>query len=228
MPFSAKSLDFLFENTLNDSKVWFNEHKEDYKQNIVLPFAKLVTDLTDTMLEIDPDFICDPKKISRLYRDARYSKGKSIFRDYVWYSFSRSREAYDHPGFYFSISPNGFDYGCGYYTASTETMNILRGLILNDDKVWKAALKAYKGQSVFELYGDMYKRDRYPEESPERKNWLNRRQIGLSCESKDFQLLFSDRLAEKVAEDFKSIAPIYKLFITASGEAPAGRVYPHP
>ena len=216
MPFSAKSLDFLFENTLNDSKVWFNEHKEDYKQNVVLPFAKLVTDLTDTMLEIDDRFICDPKKISRLYRDARYSKGKSIFRDYVWYSFSRSREAYDVPGYYFSISPNGFDYGCGYYYASTDTMNVLRGLILSDDNVWKAALKAYKEQDIFELYGDMYKRDRYPEESPEKRNWLNRRQIGVSCESKDFQLLFSDRLAEKVAEDFKAIAPVYKLFITAT------------
>ena len=216
MPFSAKSLDFLFENTLNDSKVWFNEHKEDYKQNVVLPFAELVTSLTDTMLEIDGDFICDPKKISRLYRDARYSKGKSIFRDYVWYSFSRSREAYDHPGYYFSISPNGFDYGCGYYAASTETMNILRGLILSGDKTAKAALKAYKEQSVFELYGEMYKRDHYPDESPEKRDWLNRRQIGVSCESKDFQLLFSDRLAEKVAADFKAIAPVYKLFITAT------------
>ena len=216
MPFSARSLDFLFENTLNDSKVWFNEHKEEYKQNIVLPFAKLVTDLTDTMLEIDSEFICDPKRISRLYRDARYSKGKSVFRDYVWYSFSRSREAYDFPGYYFSISPKGFDYGCGYYYASTETMNILRGLILSGDKTAKSALKAYKEQDIFELYGEMYKRDRYPEESPEKRNWLNRRQIGLSCESKDFDLLFSDRLAEKIAADFKKIAPVYKLFITAT------------
>ena len=216
MPFSAKSLDFLFENTLNDSKLWFNEHKDDYKQNVILPFAELVTSLTDTMLEIDGDLICDPKKISRLYRDARYSKGKSIFRDYVWYSFSRSREAYDHPGYYFSISPNGFDYGCGYYSASTETMNILRGLILNNDNTAKAALKAYREQDVFELYGEMYKRDRYPDETAERRNWLNRRQIGVSCESKDFDLLFSDRLAGKIAADFKAIAPVYKLFITAT------------
>ncbi|MCH5349452.1 MAG: DUF2461 domain-containing protein [Oscillospiraceae bacterium] len=216
MSFSAKSLDFLFENTLNDSKVWFNEHKEDYKQNVVLPFAELVTDLTDTMLGIDDSFICDPKKISRLYRDARYSKGKSIFRDYVWYSFSRSREAYDVPGYYFSISPGGFSYGCGYYYASTETMNILRGLILSNDKVWKSALKAYKSQNTFELYGEMYKRDHYPEETDERREWLNRRQIGVSCDSKDFDLLFSDRLAEKVAADFKAIAPVYDLFIIVS------------
>ncbi len=28
MPFSKKSLDFLFENRLNDSKEWYNEHKD--------------------------------------------------------------------------------------------------------------------------------------------------------------------------------------------------------
>ncbi|MDE5859763.1 MAG: DUF2461 domain-containing protein [Oscillospiraceae bacterium] len=213
MPFSAGTLDFLFENMMNDSKVWFNEHKEDYKQKVVEPFAELVTDLTDTMLKIDGQLICDPKKISRIYRDARYAKGKFIFRDHLWYTFSRTRDAYDTAGFYFSISPNGFDYGCGFYWASTETMERLRGLILSDDKLFKQALKAYKNQNVFTLYGDMYKRNHYPDESAEKQDWLNRKVLGLSCESKDFDLLFSDRLAERVAEDFKAIAPIYKFFM---------------
>lgn len=216
MPFSARSLDFLFENMLNDSKAWFTDHKEDYRQYVTEPFIKLVTDLTDTMLEIDDKFVCNPKKISRLYRDARYAKGKSIFRDYVWYSFCRPYEGHKClPEFYFSISPRGFDYGCGYYAASSDTMESIRGLILADDKSFKAALAAYKKQEVFELYGELYKRNRYPDESPEKQDWLNRRSMGLSCESKDFDLLFSDRLAEKIAADFKAIAPIYKFFIRA-------------
>lgn len=216
MPFSAKSLDFLFENMLNDSKTWFGDHKEDYRKYVTEPFAEFVTDLTDTMLEIDDKFICNPKKISRLYRDARYAKGKSIFRDYVWYSFCRPYEGHKClPEFYFSISPRGFDYGCGYYAASSDTMESIRSLILSDDKSFKAALKAYKNQDVFELYGDLYKRNRYPDESEDKQNWLNRRSMGLSCESKDFDMLFSDKLAEKIAVDFKAIAPIYKFFVHA-------------
>lgn len=216
MNFSARSLDFIFENMLNDSKVWFSEHKEEYRQCIVLPFQELIEKLTPTMLEIDRKLICDPKKLSRIYRDARYAKGKSIFRDYVWYTFSRTRDMYKSlPGFYFSISPNGFDYGCGYYYASTESMEEIRSLILKGDKSFSAALKAYKGQQVFSLGGDMYKRDRFPDASPERKEWLNRRSIFLSCESKDFELLFSDKLAEKIAADFKAIAPVYQLFMKA-------------
>ena len=216
MNFSPRSLDFIFENMLNDSKVWFNEHKEEYKQCIVMPFRELITNLTPTMLGIDDKLICDPKKLSRIYRDARYAKGKSIFRDYVWYTFSRTREMYKSlPGFYFSISPKGFDYGCGYYYASAESMEELRSLILKNDKSFSEALKAYKSQNVFSLCGEMYKRDRFPEESPEKREWLNRRNIFFACESKDFELLFSDKLAEKIASDFKAIAPVYQMFMKA-------------
>lgn len=217
MPFSAKSLDFLFENMLNDSRTWFNDRKEDYKQLVTEPFTRLIVDLTDTMLEIDGKFVCNPKKISRIYRDARYARGKSIFRDYVWYSFCRPYEGRKTlPEFYFSVSPRGFDYGCGFYAADSDVMDSYRQLILADDKSFKAALKAYKAQDVFELYGELYKRDRYPEESADKRNWLNRRSMGVSCDSKDFDLLFSDRLAEKVAADFKAIAPIYKFFLRAA------------
>lgn len=219
MAFSARSLDFLFENMLNDSKEWFNEHKEEYRQYVIQPFEQLITDLTGTMLEIDGEFICNPKKISRLYRDARYAKGKSIFRDYVWYSFCRPYEGHKClPEFYFSISPRGFSYGCGYYSAGTETMETVRSLILSGDKSFKAALEAYRKQDVFELYGDMYKRNRYPEESEENQNWLNRKNMGLSCDSADFNVLFGDGLAEKVAADFKAIDPIYRFFLHAEEE----------
>ena len=30
MQFSQKSVDFLFENRLHDSREWFNAHKEDF------------------------------------------------------------------------------------------------------------------------------------------------------------------------------------------------------
>ena len=62
MPFSAQSLDFLAENMLNDSRVWYNEHKEDYKKLIVDPFAEFVTAMTETMLEIDDKFECMANK----------------------------------------------------------------------------------------------------------------------------------------------------------------------
>ena len=214
MPFSPSTLDFLFENRLNDSKSWFNEHREDYNNYVAKPFKEFTEALTPAMQNIDS--LISHVRISRIYRDARYARGKSIFRENMWCTFSRTHDLYKSlPSFYFEISGNGFDYGCGYYIAATESMNDLRSLILNDSPYFTAALEAFEAQSTFDLYGDMYKRDRYSAESDTKKNWLNRKTIGISARSKDWELLFSDRLTDKIAADFESIAPIYDLFMKA-------------
>lgn len=214
MPFSPSTLDFLFENRLNDSKSWFNEHRDDYNNYVTKPFKEFTETLTPAMQNIDS--LISHIRVSRIYRDARYARGKSIFRENMWCTFSRTHDLYRSlPSFYFEISGNGFDYGCGYYIAATGSMNDLRSLILNDSQYFTAALEAFEAQSTFDLYGDMYKRDRYPAESDAKKNWLNRKTIGISARSKDWELLFSDRLADKIAADFESIAPIYDLFLKA-------------
>lgn len=214
MSFSPSTLDFLFENRLNDSKSWFNEHRDDYNNYVAKPFNDFTEALTPAMQNIDS--LISHVRVSRIYRDARYARGKSIFRENMWCTFSRTHDLYKSlPSFYFEISGNGFDYGCGYYIAATGSMNDLRSLILNDSQYFTAALEAFEAQSTFDLYGDMYKRDRYPAESDAKKNWLNRKTIGISARSKDWELLFSDRLADKIAADFESIAPIYDLFLKA-------------
>lgn len=214
MPFSAKTLDFLFENRLNDSRNWFNEHKSDYTEYVKKPFEEFTAKLRPYIADIDEQ--CNVVRISRIYRDARYAKGKSIFRENMWCTFGRVRDYYQSlPCFYLDISANSFEYGCGYYMASTDTMNAYRQLILENSPAFSAALEAYKKQDIFELFGDMYKRNRFPNESEEKCLWLNRKSIGVTALSKDWELLFSDSLADKIGEDLTKIAPIYDLFMKA-------------
>lgn len=216
MPFSSKTLEFLFENYARNSKEWFVEHKQDYEKYVKQPFKEFVSAIEPAMAEIDEKISCDPRRISRIYCDARYSKGQSIFRNYVWYTFSRTREeAATAPCFYFSVSPNGFDYGCGYYHASTESMNAMRRLILEGDNSFEAANTAYLSQNTFTMCGERYKKDRYPEESEEKRLWLNQRSIFFSCESDDFKALYGKNLYKMVGKDFLSIAPIYNMLIKA-------------
>lgn len=216
MPFSKKTTDFLFENRLNDSKAWYQEHKKEYKQYVAEPISELITALQPTINEIDSEIICNPKRFSRLYRDARFSKGGSIFRDNIWCSFERRTEQFKSmPSFYFDISPNGFEYGCGYYMASTATMNALRELILTNNKAFQAAINAYESQNTFVLAGDLYKKNRYPNQSDRLSNWLNRKSIYLFCRNNDMDMFCSDKLSEIIAEDYKKIAPIYHFFLKA-------------
>jgi len=219
MPFSPETLDFLFINHMNNSRSWFREHKDEYKKYVLEPLAELVERLTPTMLEIDGALICAPRvggSISRIYRDLRFSKDKSLYRANMWILFIRDKRLYNGlPAYYFDVSPDGLSYGCGYYTTSNDSLAAMRKLILNGDRSFKRALAAYEKQDVFTLEGTLYKRSRFPQAGERERSWLDRRDIGLIRNSGDFELLFSDGLWKVLAEDFKKIVPVYEFFMKA-------------
>ena len=89
---TLKAVRFLIENKINDNKSWYNEHKEEYKKYVYNPFSELVMELAPTMIEIDSQIITIPSKIiSRVYRDIRFTKDKSLYRDNVWIVFLRDK-----------------------------------------------------------------------------------------------------------------------------------------
>jgi len=217
--FSATGLDFLVENRFRDSREWFKENRHIYEEYVIEPMKEFVMALEPFMHSVDEQLICIPRiggSISRIYRDARYARGKSIFRETGWCSFIRDKKIYHGlPGFYFEVSPAGFSYGCGYYAADALSMEAIRSLIRNDAPKARAALKAYKEQDVFTLEDNLYKRSRHPDQPDEKKQWLDQKSICLNADSKDFDLLFSDSLTEKIMQDFRKILPVYEFFMFA-------------
>ena len=219
MPITAKTLDFLVENRLQNSREWYAGHKAEFREAVLSPMVELTERLTPYVSEIDPLLITEPKVdkcISRVYRDTRFSRDKSLYRDVMWCVFMRDKKAYTcPPAFVLEFSPDGFRYGCGYYDAPAKTMEAIRGLILSDDKDFMAAQRAYESQSVFAMEGELYKRSRFLEEPPKKRQWLDRRGIAFMHNSKDFSLLFSEGLSERVGQDFMLLAPIYRFFCKA-------------
>ncbi len=215
MPFSQKSLDFLFENRLNDSREWYNEHKHIYKECVTKPFTELLAELAPMFDEIDEKLICAPRCISRVSRDCRFSKDKSLYRDHIWFSVRRPKNERPTPELYFCIEQGGFSYGCGFYAMPKETLEEVRELILSGSSLYKDAAKSLKEQDVFTLDGEMYKRNHYPESSEEDCLWLNRKNLYANCVSNDYNLLFSDKLADKLKEDFPKLKEFYRLLVTA-------------
>lgn len=222
MPFSRETLDFLFENRLQDSKPWFEEHRPAYNRLVLDPFRQLVTDITPAMLQIDPQFITQPgvgRTISRIFRDTRFSKDKAIFRANMWFVFMREKKLYNGlPAFYFDLSPGGFEYGCGYWHADPASMDAMRRLILAGNADFHRANDAFHRQNVFQMEGETYKRSRFPSEPAELRQWLDCRNIGFNrrvgSESEEFSVVCTDRLADKLAADFALLAPIYRFLCT--------------
>lgn len=217
-PLSPKTLDFLFENRLHDSKAWFEEHREDYRRLVAEPLTELTEALAPCLLAINPNLITDPRRvISRIRRDTRFTKDKSLYRDNMWLSFKHhGAEGLEAPEIYFAFSGDGFEYGCGCYSASPAAMETLRQLVLSGHPDFKAAQKALDSQDVFHLCGDFYKRPRCPGKPEALRGWLERKNLYVGAESKDFALLFSEKLAEKLCEDFKLLAPAYRFLMTVA------------
>ena len=219
MPISKETLDFWGQTRLKNPRDWFHDHKKTYQEVVLAPLTELVEKLAPVMWEIDPLLITTPKvckTISRIYRDTRYTKDKSLYREVMWIVFTRDKKQYESPcGFVMEFSPNGFRYGCGYWQAPPDIMAAMRELVLKNDPAFRAAKEAYDNQTVFQLEGDCYKRSRFPEQPEELQQWLDRKNIDFMHNSKDFQLLFSDRLADVLIGDFPLLKPIYELFLKA-------------
>lgn len=223
MGFSQASIDFLKENRMWNSRTWFAEHKEQYQSVLLDPFKELVGNLGPAMLAIDPQIVTEPRvdrTLSRIYRDTRFSRDKSLYRDNMWLVFMRDKKQYGgFPGFYFDMNPFGFSYGMGYYQTSPGTMDGLRESVLRNGPLFQDAEDAYRSQTIFEMEGDSYKRTRYPEAGERQREWLDRKGISFNCHSGDMQLLFSDRLVELLLEGYHTLVPIYEFLCKISHQS---------
>ena len=218
--FTPKTLEFLEVNHWMGSKEWFTEHKEEYLEFVQKPLYELSNLLAPVMDKIDTKLVTDPRiTVSRIYRDMRFVKGGSPYRDMLWISFRRDKKAYPcWPEFYIVFSPREFFYGCGYYSARADAMEELRGLVMAKDEKFLEAKAVLDNQSTFVMEGDMYKRSRYSEYPEELRNWLDRKSVCFSCHP-DIEELFAENLSERIAEDFVAMKPVYDLLVYAEGRA---------
>lgn len=217
MPFSQKTLEFLFENRLRDSREWYEEHKPDYRKYVLEPLQELVAALAPAMLQIDGQFVSEPRvgrTISRIRRDTRFSRDKSLYRDHMWIIFKRGQMySTEIPGLYFEVNCDGFAYGGGFYDNSTGYMKCMRELVERQDAAYLRAQEAYAAQKVFRMEGATFKRPRYGHLPPEPAQWMEHRNICFTAQSTDMDLLFSDRLAAGLIRDFRKLGPIYDFLL---------------
>lgn len=223
MPITKETLDFLIENRIQNSRSWFAEHKEQYQKQVRVPLLELAERLEPCVREIDPEIVTIPSKvISRVNRDTRYTKDKSLYRDTMWYTYCRDKKVYDSPcGLVTEISPMGFHYGCGYWKAPAPVMEAMRELILANDPAFRKAQRALEKHPELHVDGERYKRSRYPEQPEKLRSWLDLKSIYVMCYSKDFDLLFSDELYLTLTAGFRSLQPIYAFLRKAEEKARA-------
>src|SRR6266567_1877273 len=115
----------------NNTKPWFEAHRQEYEEYLLEPLKALVTELAGFMLAIDQDLVTIPGRVvSRIHRDTRFSRDKSPYKTTMWLTFKRPlKEWRDSPAFFFEIAPAFYRYGMGFDGASKDTMDRLREVI---------------------------------------------------------------------------------------------------
>ncbi len=212
--FSPRSLEYLALVRLNDSKLWYDEHKDEYRQCLLAPFSALLADLTPTLTEIDPSLITNPRQsLSRIRRDTRFSKDKSLYRDNMWLSAKSSLEDWTrYPTFYFEISPVSYRYGMGYYDVPPSTMEHFRQAVTRDIEGFRGAVNGVTEH--FDVRGACYKREKDPTLPDDIRLWYNRRELYVAHDGADITRLYDTALVEDLRAGFLCLAPLYR-FLSA-------------
>ncbi|MEW6410837.1 MAG: DUF2461 domain-containing protein [Candidatus Zixiibacteriota bacterium] len=212
--FSKQTLEFLKNLAANNSKPWLERHRDDYETHLMQPLRALVVELGDLMVSIDPYIETTPavnKTISKIYRDTRFSRDKSLFKESVWVTFKRpGKDWKDAPAYFFELFSDWYRYGMGYYSASPATMSRFRNAINTRPKEFAKAIAFYDGQKTFTLEGEQYQR-LFDADRPDRINlWYQKRSLYLVCNRKVNKRLFSRRIADDLADGFVMLAPLYR------------------
>ncbi len=216
--FCPETLEFLALVKLHDSKAWYDEHKPDYRRLLTDPFAALLSDLTTVFADIDPALDTNPKRcFSRIRRDTRFSKDKTQYRDNMWMSVKCTMdEWFDHPTFFFEITPVSFRYGMGYYAATPRTMERFRAAVTRDIEGFRQVVRS--ALAWFEVAGEMYKRDKDPTLPEDIRLWHNRRELYVVHTGHPVSQLYEPALVDELRAGFARLAPLYHFLMRLSAD----------
>ena len=217
--FSEDTINFLWGIRLNNHRDWFLEHKQEYLDHLYHPLKELGEELMAAMDEKYPKEGLQ-LKVTRIYRDVRRVKYGGLYKDHLWLVIRQPSEEWTaRPAFYFEISPEGYEYGMGYYCTKPVQMEQYRRRIRREPEVLEKLARKLNRQSAFHLEGDEYKRSK-GECSELLKPWFNRKGIDICTFHAPDERMTSPALVEDVLAGFDWLMPYYRYFKALELEPP--------
>lgn len=145
------TLTFLKKLAVNNNKVWFDLHREEYNQ-AKLNFEELVKNLIDQISKFEDLGILTPKDcLFRINRDVRFSKDKRPYKKNLSAAIAKGGKKNIFGSYYLHIQPGESFLAGGIYSPDTKTLNKFRDYILDRPKkflstIEKPAFKKYFGE----------------------------------------------------------------------------------
>ena len=141
----------------HNNRDWFLPRKPIFEQHIKQPMRELVEALNGAMKSFAPEYVTDPDKaIYRFYRDTRFSKDKTPYKDHIAASFRRRGTGpHQEGGYYLHVSHKEVAVGGGVYMPEPEVLLAIREHIgVNHQKLRKILAAPAVRRLLGELQGD--------------------------------------------------------------------------
>lgn len=175
MHISAATINFLSSLRANNSREWFQDHKDQYDEallNVKLFIEAMIVELSkfDPLINTD---IKAAKCMFRIYRDVRFSKDKSPYKSWLAAGISIDGRKLEGPEYYIHIEPQNSFIAAGYWRPKKEHLDAIRQEIDYNYSALELALKN----------GDWQLADLSPEDK------LSRPPAGYSADDPNIEIL---------------------------------------
>jgi len=152
--FPREAIQFFRGLTRNNNRDWFLPRKTIFEDQVKQPMRQLVSDLNEAIVEFAPEYVTDPDKaIYRIYRDTRFSKDKTPYKDHIAASFHRrGTVAHSDAGYYFAVSHKEVGIGGGVYMPAPQTLLAIRNHIAARHQEFRRIVGA---RAVRQLFGEL-------------------------------------------------------------------------
>jgi uncharacterized protein (TIGR02453 family) len=148
--FPPEGIQFMRSLARNNRREWFQPRKPIFDTQVKQPMRQLVEAVNAAMARFAPEYVTDPDKaIFRIYRDTRFSKDKTPYKDHISASFLR-RGLPGGAGYYFQISNKDVGIGGGIYMPAPETLLAIRTHVAAHYQGFRRMVQA---RAVKQLFG---------------------------------------------------------------------------
>ncbi len=162
--FSKETIRFFEGLKRNNTKKWFETHKQEYEDFVMEPARAFVLAMGERLRPHVPDIVAVPKinkSLFRINRDTRFSPDKSPYKTNLGIFFwEGNRPRMECPGFYFHLEPPIVLLGVGLYMFPKYLFDTYRNSVVHAQhgKELAAIVANIEKKSEFQIGGEHYKR----------------------------------------------------------------------
>lgn len=218
----ATTINFIKNLGENNNKPWFEAHRTNF-DNAKANFQTLVGIVIAELGKTDPDIapLLSKNCVFRQYRDVRFSKDKTPYKNHMGASFDKGGKKSGMAGYYLHIEPgNKSMAGGGLWMPEAPVVRKIRQEI---DYNWDEFLSIIQAPEFKKIYGDLsfgeYQLTREPK-GYEKENpaieYLKLKSFVAIRPLRDEELLAKD-LLKKVTATFTALMPLIQ-FLNRSQE----------